>query len=214
MSASNIPLHPAAVDAASTGGARKTFSAPPRAVPAIPIVPMAASLSASMAATASPAALARPAARPMLEVVLHIVSQHRETEGPLLPVLHDVQRALGCVPPETIQAIANALNLSRAEVHGVISFYPHFRTMPAGRHLIEICRAEACQSRGGDHLAEHARRTLGCDFHETTADGGVTLQPVYCLGLCARPPSIMVDGQPHSRVTAEKFDRLMGEVSE
>ena len=196
MSASNTPLQPAAGDPASTGGGRRAFA-----------TPLPANLSAPASSKASPLTQA------LRDAVLTVVARHRDTEGPLLPVLHDVQRELGCIPPEAVEPIAHALNLSRAEVHGVISFYPHFRTMPAGRHLVEICRGEACQSRGGEHLVEHARRTLGCDFHETTADGEVTLQPVYCLGLCARPPSIMIDGHPYSRVSAEKFDRLIAEVS-
>lgn len=157
-------------------------------------------------------AVVPPASPATTEAVLRIVARYRDREGPLLPILHDVQHELGCIGPETAQPIADALNLSRAEVHGVVTFYPHFRTAPAGRHVIEVCRAEACQSRGGEQLAEHARRALGCDFHETSPDGAVSLQPVYCLGLCAQSPSIMIDGKPHARVTPEKFDRLVSEV--
>ena len=130
--------------------------------------------------------------------------------GPLLPVLHAVQHELGCIPAEAVQTIAEALNLSRAEVHGVITFYPHFRSAPAGRHVIEICRAESCQAMGGEQLAEHARHALGCDFHASTPDGEFTLEPVYCLGLCAQSPAIMIDGQ--ARVTRDKLDRLLAQA--
>ena len=128
--------------------------------------------------------------------------------GALLPVLHAVQDRLGHIPPEAVKRIASALNLSRAEVHGVVSFYHHFREHPCGRHVVEICRAEACQARGARHLDEYARSRLGCGFHETSADG-VSLEPVYCLGLCATGPAIAIDGTPYSRVTAARFDALL-----
>ena len=127
-------------------------------------------------------------------------------------MLHAVQHELGCIPAEAVQTIAEALNLSRAEVHGVITFYPHFRSAPAGRHVIEICRAESCQAMGGEQLAEHARHALGCDFHASTPDGEFTLEPVYCLGLCAQSPAIMIDGQPKARVTRDKLDRLLAQA--
>ena len=136
----------------------------------------------------------------------------QDQPGPLLPVLHAVQHELGCIPAEAVQTIAEALNLSRAEVHGVITFYPHFRSAPAGRHVIEICRAESCQAMGGEQLAEHARHALGCDFHASTPDGEFTLEPVYCLGLCAQSPAIMIDGQPKARVTRDKLDRLLAQA--
>jgi len=128
--------------------------------------------------------------------------------------LHDVQHELGCIPADAVPVIAEALNLSKAEVHGVITFYPHFRTEPAGQHVLEICRAEACQSMGADALIAHAHDTLGCSFHETTPDGNVTLEPVYCLGLCAQSPAIMVDGKPYARITPEKLTRLVQRITQ
>jgi formate dehydrogenase subunit gamma len=129
--------------------------------------------------------------------------------GALLPVLHAVQDALGCIPGHTVPAIAGILNLSRAEVHGVISFYHFFRSEPAGARTVQICRAESCQAMGGAGLEAHARKTLGIEYHQTTADGAITLEPVYCLGNCACSPSIMVDGELHSRVSPERFDELV-----
>jgi formate dehydrogenase subunit gamma len=120
--------------------------------------------------------------------------------GPLLEILHSVQNELGCVPPESVPVIADALNLSRAEVHGVVSFYHHFRDRPAGRHTIQLCRAEACQAMKGDALAEFAKRRLGVDFGQTRPDGMVTLESVYCLGNCACAPSAMIDGDLRGRV--------------
>jgi formate dehydrogenase subunit gamma len=120
--------------------------------------------------------------------------------APLLEILHAVQRELGCVPAESVPLIADALNLSRAEVHGVVSFYHHFRESPAGRHTLKLCRAEACQSMNSDALAEFAKRRLRIGFGETRADGLVTLDAVYCLGNCACAPSAMIDGEIHGRV--------------
>ena len=124
--------------------------------------------------------------------------------GPLLEILHAVQDELGCVPPEAVPLIADALNLSRAEVHGVVSFYHHFRERPRrAAHVVQLCRAEACQAMNGDALAEFVRRQrLGIDFGETRADGTVTLEAVYCLGNCACAPSMMIDGELHGRVDA------------
>ena len=121
------------------------------------------------------------------ETLQAILETHRHQPGALLPVLHAIQETMGFIPPDAVPLVAEALNLSRAEVHGVITFYHHFRQQPPGRHVLQLCRAEACQSMGGEALADHARATLGCDFHETTADGAVTLEPVYCLGNCALP---------------------------
>ena len=139
----------------------------------------------------------------------HALAQHAQQPGALLVVLHAVQEALGFVPRAAVPVIAEALNLSRAEVHGVVSYYPHFRERPTGRTLVQVCRAEACQSRGADALLAHAEQSLGCKAHATRADGAVTLEPVYCLGLCAQSPAIMVDEhEVHARMTAAKFDRL------
>lgn len=142
-----------------------------------------------------------------------ILETHRRQPGALLPVLHAIQDTMGYIPAEAVPLVAAALNLSRAEVHGVITFYHHFRQQPPGRHVLRLCRAEACQSVGGEALADHARATLGCDFHETTADGAVTLEPVYCLGQCAAGPALMVDpADVHGRVTPEDFDGLVAEL--
>lgn len=130
--------------------------------------------------------------------------------GPLLPVLHEVQAALGYVPDESVGLIAHHLNVSRADVHGVISFYHFFRTRKAGKKVVYLCRAEACQANGCGRLERHAKKALGIDYHETTADGRYTLEPVYCLGNCACGPSMMIDEEPHARVTPKGFDALLG----
>lgn len=127
--------------------------------------------------------------------VAEIVEAHRGLEGPLLPILHAVQASFGHVPQGAIPQIAAALNLSKAEVHGVISFYHDFREAPAGRHVLKLCRAEACQAVGADAVAGKIKAALGIDWHETTPDGRVTLEPVFCLGLCACGPAAMVDGR-------------------
>ena len=137
-----------------------------------------------------------------------ILADHATLEGPLLPILHAVQAEFGYVPQEAVRPIAEGLNISRAEVHGVISFYHDFREAPAGRHTIRLCRAEACQSMGADRLAAHAKARLGVDWHGTTSDGAVTLEPVFCLGMCACAPAAMVDGRVLGRLDADGFDRL------
>ncbi|MGC7404115.1 formate dehydrogenase subunit gamma [Pandoraea pneumonica] len=141
-----------------------------------------------------------------------ILDAHAAQEGPLLPILHDVQEAFGYVPPDAVPVIANALNLSRAEVHGVITFYHHFRTSAPPRHVVQICRAEACQSMGADALVAHAERVLGCAMHAHSDD--VALEPVYCLGQCATSPAITIDDKLHARVTPEKFDRLLARAKD
>ncbi|MGH6761945.1 MAG: formate dehydrogenase subunit gamma [Phyllobacterium sp.] len=141
-----------------------------------------------------------------------IINRFRNSEGPLLPILHGVQEEFGYVPSETLPIIAQELNLSRAEVHGVVSFYHDFRAQPAGRHVLKLCRAESCQSMGGDALSERARQLLGIDWHETTADGAVTLEPVYCLGLCACSPAAMLDGEVIGRLDDEKLREIAAEV--
>ena len=120
-----------------------------------------------------------------------------------------MQGELGYVPPPAVALIANELNLSRAEVHGVVTFYHHFRHAPAGRHTLQLCRAESCQSMGGEALAEHARTRLGIEFKQTTSDGTFTLEPVYCLGNCACSPALMIDGELHGRVTPQRLDELL-----
>jgi len=138
---------------------------------------------------------------------------HRNLAGALLPVLHAIQKALGCIPSAAVPRIAHELNLSRAEVHGVISFYHYFRQRPAGRHTIYMCRAEACQAMGARALEAYAKKRLGIEFHETTADGAFTLEPVYCLGNCACSPSVLIDGELHGRVDAQRFDELLEDAS-
>ena len=140
---------------------------------------------------------------------LSIASAMKEMPGALLPILHEIQHQIGFVPPEAIPVIADVLNLSRAEVHGVVSYYHHFKTKAPGQHVIQICRAEACQSMRGDALASYAEKKLGCGFHEATADGRFSLEAVYCLGLCAQSPAIMVDNQLHAKVTPQKLDALL-----
>ncbi len=125
-----------------------------------------------------------------------------EGEGPLLPILHDIQEEFGHVPPAALPVIAKGLNLTRAEVHGVVTFYHDYREAPAGRHVLKLCRAEACQSMGGDALAERLERELRIEFGETAADGSVTLEPVFCLGLCACAPAAMLDGKVIGRLDA------------
>ena len=141
-----------------------------------------------------------------------IIEDHRHLEGPLLPILHAIQEEFGYVPEETKQVIATALNLSRAEVHGVVSFYHDFRERPAGRHVLKLCRAEACQSMGGSQIAEKIKGMLGIDFHETAADGSVTLEPVFCLGLCASAPAAMLDDDLHGRLDEHCLGELLAEA--
>jgi formate dehydrogenase subunit gamma len=137
----------------------------------------------------------------------------RALPGALMPILHDIQRALGFVPHDAVPLVARALNLSIAEVHGVVTFYHYFRREPPGRHVIHICRAEACQAVGAAELEVHAKKTLGIDFHGTTPDGAVSLEPVYCLGNCALGPSIMISEQLRGRVTPQRFDALLGSLN-
>ncbi|RCS23507.1 formate dehydrogenase subunit gamma [Phyllobacterium salinisoli] len=143
---------------------------------------------------------------------IEIINQLKSAEGPLLPILHGLQEEFGYVPPETLPLVANALNLSRAEVHGVFTFYHDYRSHPAGRHVLKICRAEACQSMGGDALAARAVELLGVNWHETSADGAVTLEPIYCLGLCACAPAAMLDGEVIGRLDEEQLQEIAMEV--
>ena len=152
---------------------------------------------------------AKPAAGAVRDPVARIVAARRDMPGALLPILHEIQDTVGYVPADALPEIARALNLSRAEVHGVVTFYHHFRDSKPGRHVVQVCRAEACQSVGSEALAAHAERALGCGFHETTADGGFTLEPVYCLGQCAIGPNLTLDDELHARVDADKFKRLI-----
>lgn len=141
--------------------------------------------------------------------VAAVLDAHLETPGATLPILHAIQDRLGHIPADAVPLIADALNVSRAEVHGVITYYDHFRQQPAARHVVQVCRAEACQARGADALVGHVRQSLGCDFHGTSADGKVTLEPVYCLGHCAVGPNIAIDDKSYARVSTARFDALL-----
>ncbi|ODS23315.1 formate dehydrogenase subunit gamma [Candidatus Endobugula sertula] len=143
------------------------------------------------------------------KAVAAILDAHQKTPSSLLPILHDIQDQLGYVPAEAVEEIAAGLNLSRAEVHGVVSFYRHFSTKPRGRHIVEVCCAESCQAVGGRIVEAHAKATLGVDWYQTTRDGEITLEPVYCLGNCACSPSVRVGKQVLGRMTTERFDRLV-----
>ena len=159
----------------------------------------------------SPTPIAASIAEPIAAaaVVRDILARRAAEPGALLPILHDIQDALGHVPPQEVQQIAEALNLSRAEVHGVVTYYHHFRSEPAARHVLQICRAEACQSMGADALLAHAELRLGCSAHGRSADGRYTLEPVFCLGLCASSPALMLDDELHARVTPKGLDALI-----
>lgn len=141
-----------------------------------------------------------------------IVEEMKGLEGPLLPILHGVQEEFGHVPTEALPVIAKALNISRADVHGVASFYHDFRKEPAGRHVLKLCQAESCQSMGSDRIAEELTRVLGVGLHETARDGSVTLEPVYCLGLCACSPAALLDGEPVGRIDDATIEDIARQV--
>ena len=141
-----------------------------------------------------------------------IIAEHAEIEGATLVILHALQEAFGYIPEPVIPMVASALNLSRAEVYGVFTFYHDFRKKPAGRHVLKLCRAEACQAAGGDALAARAEAKLGVALGETTADERVTLEPIYCLGLCATAPSAMLDGRVIGRLDQTRLDALIVEA--
>ena len=142
---------------------------------------------------------------PSKSQISEIIAAHMALEGPLLPILHAMQHEFGHVPQAAVPLLADALNIGKAEVHGVISFYHDFRDAPAGRHVVKICRAEACKSMGGDAMAEGTLAKLGLEWHGTTSNGAITIEPVYCLGLCACAPAAMVDGKLMGRATTEKL---------
>lgn len=146
--------------------------------------------------------------------VTEILNRMKDMPGALLPILHEIQHAVGFVPTDSIPSIAHELNLSHAEVHGVITFYHHFRTQPTGKNVVQICRAESCQAMGSEALEAKAKAQLGVDYHGTSADGKVTLEPVYCLGQCACSPSIMINDELHARVTPEQLSELLKECQE
>jgi len=138
-----------------------------------------------------------------------IIAAHATEDGATLPVLHALQEVFGCVPEAAVPLIAEALNLSQAEIHGVVTFYHDFRRAPPGRNVLKLCRAEACQSMGGDALGARARAKLGINWGETTRDGRVTLDPVFCLGLCATAPSAMINNKLVGRLTESRLDKLI-----
>lgn len=150
--------------------------------------------------------------QPSVDDIQALIDGQLHLEGPLLPILHAIQEEFGHVPEAAIPLIAESLNLTRAEVHGVMSFYHDFRDVPAGRQVVRICRAEACQSMGANVLAEETLAKLGVEWHGTTANGAVTIEPVYCLGLCACAPAAMVDGRVVGRVDAAKMDEIIAEA--
>jgi formate dehydrogenase subunit gamma len=157
------------------------------------------------------AVAAAPAPPEVAEAVRLALEQHVSDRGPLMGVLHDIQSRLGCIPGAAVPLIAEALNLSRADVFGVVSFYHDFRTEPAGRRTVRICRAEACQSLGSEQLVDHATARLGTALGTTTGDGAVTLEQVFCFGNCALGPSVEVDGRLYGRVDAARLDALVGQ---
>jgi formate dehydrogenase subunit gamma len=140
-----------------------------------------------------------------------ILAEHAGMEGALLPILHAVQDAVGHINAAHVARIAKALNLSRAEVHGVVSFYHYFRQHEPGRHVVHVCRAEACQAMRGEQTEQHARRELGVDYGGTSADGLFTLEAAYCLGNCAAAPTVMIDEKLYGRVTPERLAAILAE---
>lgn len=147
-----------------------------------------------------------------LGLVHEVLARRASEPGALLPILHELQDALGCIPADVVPEIASVLNLSRAEVHGVITYYHHFRAEPAVGKVVQICRAESCQAMGADALIAHAQHKLGCTMHGHSKDGAFTLEPAYCLGLCAMSPAMTVGDEVHARVTPQRFDALIAEA--
>ena len=141
-----------------------------------------------------------------------LISEHQHMPGALMPLLHAIQDNIGYVPESAYSQIGKALSLSVAEVHGVVTFYHHFRTHKPGRHVMQICRAESCQSMGSEALEAHAKKCLNVDYHQTTSDDAITLEAVYCLGNCALSPAVMVDEEVYGRVSADDLDALIAEA--
>lgn len=149
-----------------------------------------------------------------LPLVTRLLERHKGVPGALLPILHEIQESIGYIPDAAVPEIAHALNQSQAEVRGVISFYHDFRTTPPARHILRLCRAESCQSRGAEQLAAQLRERLQLDDHGSSADGNISLRPVYCLGACACSPALELDGQVHARLSAERLDALLDACKE
>jgi len=145
------------------------------------------------------------------KVIEAAITSNRNKPGALLPILHGIQDNIGYIPPEAVSVIASELNLSRAEVHGVVSFYHYFRQTPPGRHTLQICQAESCQAMGSRALTERAKSILDVSLHETTADQEFSLEPIYCLGNCACSPAVMIDDEVHGRVTPDRLEQLLNQ---
>ncbi|NRA52675.1 MAG: formate dehydrogenase subunit gamma [Gammaproteobacteria bacterium] len=145
--------------------------------------------------------------------IIAIIKQNQTLPGAMLPILHGIQDKIGYLPEVAINQIATALNLSRAEVHGVISFYHHFRTSKPGVHIIEVCRGESCQAMGSRALEQQVKQKLGIDYHQTTKDQRYSLEPVYCLGNCACSPAIRIGDDIHGEVDGEKFLTIVDSLS-
>lgn len=142
-----------------------------------------------------------------------IIEAQAGREGAMLPILHDLRAAFGCIPVEAVPLVAHALNVTRAEVHGVVTFYHDYRRHAPGRHILRLCRAEACQALGCETVADHVRKRLNIAWHETTSDGAVTLEPVFCLGLCAIGPAALLDGEPLARLNPARVDAALEQTS-
>ena len=141
-----------------------------------------------------------------------LIAEHASRRGPTLPILHALQDEFGYIPDEAVSLVASALNLSRAEIYGIVTFYHGFRREPAGKHVLKLCRAEACQSMNGPAMAQALLTRLGIDWGETTSDGALTIESVYCLGLCACAPSALYDGEPMGRLDQEMLDAVVQEA--
>ncbi len=156
--------------------------------------------------------MSRDLPQPTADDVRALIDAQLHLEGPLLPILHAIHDEYGHIPTIAIPIVADALNITRAEVHGVVSFYHDFREEVAGRHVLKICRAEACQAMGGERLAQATLDKLGVDWHGTTADGALTVEPIYCLGLCSCAPAAMVDGKVVGRLDEDRIGALLEET--
>ena len=146
------------------------------------------------------------------KIINRHILQYQSMPGALLPLLHAIQDDLGFVPEIAYPSISSALSLSVAEVHGVVTFYHHFRSHKPGRHILQVCRAESCQAMGSEMLELHIKEHLNIDFHETTSDGAITLEPIYCLGNCACSPAVMIDEEVYGRVDNKKIDQLISDL--
>jgi len=141
------------------------------------------------------------------------IDAHKGVDGGLLPLMHAIQDDIGYVPESIYPQVSKAMALSVAEVHGFVTFYHHFRTHPVGKHVLQVCRAESCQAMGSEKLEAEIKSKLGVDYHETTADGEITLLPVYCLGNCACSPAVMMDEEVYGRVDMAQLEEIVSEVS-